>query len=238
MNISRTYIAAALIVAAGFALAGAAVGAGFLYGRSSDRYVTVKGLAERETDSNLAIWPITFRITGDDLVELQKKIDEERDVVKSFLRQAGFEPEEISYSAPKITDTRTEQMYRERPVAEARYIAHVTVTTRSEKVELVKETMEKSARLVGMGIAVAAQNWETPTEFLFTALNDIKPQMIEAATKNAREAAEKFAQDSGSEVGKIRRASQGYFSISERDRNSPDKKVIRVVNTVEYFLVD
>lgn len=238
MNISRTYIAAALIIAAGFALAGAAVGAGFLYGRSSDRYVTVKGLAERETDSNLAIWPITFRITGDDLVELQKKIDEERDVVSSFLRQAGFEPEEISYSAPKITDTRTEQMYRERSLDEARYIAHVTVTTRSEKVDLVKETMEKSARLVGMGIAVAAQNWETPTEFLFTALNDIKPQMIEAATKNAREAAEKFAQDSGSEVGKIRRASQGYFSISERDRNSPDKKVIRVVNTVEYFLVD
>lgn len=238
MNNSRSYIAAALIIAAGFSLAGAAIGAGFLYGRSSDRYVTVKGLAEREVDSNLAIWPITFRITGDDLVQLQKEIDEERDVVSSFLRQAGFKPEEISYSAPKITDTRTEQMYRERPAEEARYIAHVTVTTRSENVELVKETMEKSARLVGMGIAVSAQNWETPTEFLFTALNKIKPQMIEEATMNAREAAEKFAQDSGSEVGKIRRASQGYFSISERDRNSPDKKVIRVVNTVEYFLVD
>ncbi len=98
--------------------------------------------------------------------------------------------------------------------------------------------MEKSAELVGKGIVIAAQNWDTPTEFLFTSLNQIKPDMIDTATKNAREAAEKFAQDSDSRVGKIRRASQGYFSISERDRNSPDKRVVRVVTTVDYFLVD
>jgi hypothetical protein len=231
-------VTAAVLLAVGLLAAGAAVGAGFFWGRSTDRYVTVKGLAEREVDADLAIWPITFRLSGNDLVRLQEEIDTERKTVAAFLRESGFDSSEISFSAPKIIDTKTEQMYRDRPTPEERYIANVTVTTRSGKVELVKKTMEESAALVGKGIIIAAQNWETPTEFLFTSLNEIKPDMIETATKNAREAAEKFAQDSGSKVGKIRRASQGYFSISERDRNSPDKKVVRVVTTVDYYLVD
>ncbi len=228
----------ALIIALGLFLAGLAVGGGFFLGRSEARYVTVKGLAEREVDADLAIWPITFRIAGDDLALLQEEIDGDRRKVTDFLREAGFDTGEISYSAPKLIDTKTERMYQQQAGPQERYIANVTVTTRSEHVALVKKTMEESARLVGRGVAISAQNWETPTEFLFTSLNDIKPAMIEEATKNARKAAEKFAQDSGSEVGKIRRASQGYFSISERDRNSPDKKVVRVVTTVDYFLVD
>ena len=232
------HIIAAILLAVGLATAGAAIGAGFLWARSADRYVTVKGLAEREVDADLAIWPITFRLSGNDLVRLQEEIDRERETVAAFLRESGFDTSEISYSAPKIIDSKTEQIYRDRPTPEERYIVNVTVTTRSADVDLVKQTMENSAALVGKGIVIAAQNWETPTEFLFTSLNQIKPDMIETATKNAREAAEKFAQDSGSKVGKIRRATQGYFSISERDRNSPDKKVVRVVTTVDYYLVD
>ena len=95
-----------------------------------------------------------------------------------------------------------------------------------------------SGKLVGKGIVLAAQSWENPTEFLFTGLNDIKPAMIEEATKDARKAAGKFAKDSGSKVGKIRNASQGYFTITNRDRNSPELKKIRVVTTIQYYLVD
>lgn len=62
--------------------------------------------------------------------------------------------------------------------------------------------------------------------------------MIEEATKNARASAEKFAQDSGSSLGKIRRANQGQFSITDRDSNTPYIKSVRVVTTVEYFLKD
>jgi len=231
-------ITAAALLAAGLLLAGIAMGAGFFLSRTTDRFVTVKGLAEREVDADLAIWPVTFRVSGDRLDLLQEEIDSDREVVREFLLEAGFTPDMISYSAPKITDTRTEDLYRGGTAPEYRYIANTTVTVRSGKISLVKKTMEEAVRLVGKGIMIAAENWQTPTEFLYTGLNDIKPEMIETATKNARLAAEKFARDSGSEVGKIRRATQGYFSISERDRNSPDKKVIRVVTTVEYYLVD
>jgi len=217
------------------ALAGIAIGLGIYKGRASDRFVTVKGLAEREVKADLAIWPITFRVTGNDLGVLQRDIDAGRVAVTSFLRGAGFSQEAISYSVPRINDT---QAFGSNVVTRYRYVADVTVTTRSDNVDLVKQTMEKSGALVGKGVALTADNWQTPTEFIYTALNTIKPEMIESATKDARAAAEKFATDSGSEVGKIRSATQGYFSISNRDANSPDVKLIRVVTSVEFYLVD
>ena len=87
------------------------------------------------------------------------------------------------------------------------------------------------------GIAIVSEEYgENSIQYDFTGLNEIKPQMVEEATKNARATAEKFAQDSRSKLGKIRTASQGQFSIDNRDANTPYIKRIRVVNTVEYTL--
>jgi len=226
-----------LILGICIALAGISIGLGFYKGRSADRYVTVKGLAEREVNADLAIWPITFKVAEDDLLSLQQGIDSGRNAIKTFLLEAGFAEDEISFSAPSIIDTEAQQ-YSGRNESRYRYIAEATVTTRTGDVQMVRRTMEDSGKLIGKGVALAAKSWENPTEFLFTNLNEIKPAMIEEATKDARRAAEKFAQDSGSKVGKIRNASQGYFSISDRDRNSPEVKNIRVVTTVQYYLVD
>jgi hypothetical protein len=226
---------AALILAIGIAIAGISIGIGVYKGRAADRYVTVKGLAEREVKADLAIWPITFRVTSNDLASLRTGIEDGRIAVTQFLKDAGFNENVIANSVPRINDT---QAFGSNTRSLYRYVADVTVTTRSTDVDLVKRTMEQSGKLVGKGVVLSADNWQTPTEFLYTNLNAIKPEMIEEATKDARKAAEKFATDSGSEVGKIRSATQGYFSIADRDRNSPELKVVRVVTTVEYFLVD
>ena len=98
--------------------------------------------------------------------------------------------------------------------------------------------MTRLVELGKQGLAIAGADYEARTQFLFTRLNDIKPDMIEAATRNAREVATRFAQDSDSRLGKIRRASQGQFSIDDRDSNTPHIKKVRVVSTVEYYLSD
>lgn len=234
----RNGVAAAIIIGIGLVIAGISIGYGFYKGRAGDRYVTVKGLAEREVRADLAIWPITFNVAENDLLRLQGGIDSSRQTITAFLVEAGFNQDEISYSAPNITDTEAERRWGSGEKAPYRYLAQATVTTRTAKVDLVKDSMEKSGDLVGKGIVLAAQSWQNPTEFLFTSLNEIKPEMIEEATKDARRAAAKFAKDSESKVGKIRHASQGYFSISDRDRNSPEVKKIRVVTTIQYYLVD
>ncbi|MFH1681579.1 MAG: SIMPL domain-containing protein [Candidatus Eisenbacteria bacterium] len=228
----------AVVVGLSIVIAGIAVGVGFYKARASERYVTVKGLAEREVDADLAVWPITFKAAVNDLAALQRVIDTGRGTITAFLLEAGFAESDISSSAPRVTDTEAERARGMETRSQYRYAADATVTARTRDVDLVKRTMERSGELVGKGVALAAYNWETPTEFLFTSLNEIKPEMIEEATKDARKAAEKFARDSGSKMGKIRRATQGYFSIEDRDRNSPEVKKVRVVTTIDYYLVD
>jgi hypothetical protein len=226
-----------LSIGLGILFAGLFISNSLYKSRVADRYVTVKGLAEREMDADLAIWPITYKDAGDDLLALQKSIDTKRGIIAKFLIEKGFKEADINHSLPKITDTYTEGYYGNQQPQGPRYRIQKTVTLRSSDVALVKQTMEKSGELVIKGIALT-ENWENRTEFLFTSLNTIKPEMIREATINAREAAETFAEDSGSKIGKIRKATQGFFSISDRDANSPDRKIIRVVTTMEYYLVD
>jgi len=114
----------------------------------------------------------------------------------------------------------------------------VAAAIRGELTPRIAAVAAAIGRPPGLGIVLVGENYGRTTEFLFTGLNDIKPTMIEEATKNARMAAEQFAKDSGSKVGKIRSASQGLFTITDRDMNSPDRKNVRVVTTVEYYLSD
>jgi len=180
--------------------------------------------------------PLAFTETGNDLAVLQKTIDGKREIVTKFLIDAGFKSLEITQSAPKIRDNQAQE-YGTKSESKYRYIAQTTVLLNSENVLLVKSTMEKAGSLVGQGVAIVS-DWQNRTEFLFKGLNSIKPEMIEEATKNARSAAEKFAHDSESKLGKIRNATQGLFTITDRDINSPDKKNVRVVTVVEYSLLD
>ncbi len=208
----------------------------FITARAGDRFVSVKGLAEREVDADLVIWPITFTETDNNLSSLQRSIDMKRGLITKFLSERGIKASDVSQSAPKIRDNQAE-LYPQKTDTKFRYIAQATILVRSTNIPVVKDALEKAGALVAEGV-VLANDWQSRTEFLFTGLNVIKPGMIEEATKNAREAAEKFAQDSHSKLGKIRSASQGLFTISDRDLNSPDKKNVRVVTTVEYLLVD
>jgi hypothetical protein len=226
-----------LSIGLGILIAGISISGALYKSRITERYVTVKGLAEKEVAADMAIWPITYKDAGNDLLQLQKLVDANREIIKSFLIEKGFKEEDISHSSPMITDAWAENYYGSQSVQGPRYRIQKTVTLRSSDVQRVKQTMEKSGELVAKGI-VLSQNWENRTEFLFTSLNDIKPEMIRDATIKAREAAEKFAEDSGSKIGKIRSGSQGLFSISDRDANSPDIKIVRVVTNLEYYLVD
>jgi hypothetical protein len=224
---------AALILAIGIAAAGWFVGDALYAARASDRYVTVRGLAERELPANLALWPIVFTVTAGELGALQQGVDAGVAKVRAFLAQ-DFAAEQISVSAPRVQD-REAQGTADRNRQLDRYTAEVTVTLRTDKIEAAKKAIERTGELVTQGVAVI-RSYEYNTQYLYTDLEQIKPDMIAEATRDARRAAEQFAQDSESEVGAIRKAQQGLFSIEDRDPFSPELKKIRVVTTVEYYL--
>jgi len=227
-----------IAIGLGICVAGLSMSHALFEARASQRSVSVKGLAEREVAADLVVWPLTFEVTGNDLNVLQAQIEGKRQTIREYLKTAGFEDTEISQSAPRIRDTQSETQYGQATPPKYRYVAQATLTLRTNKVAVVKAAIEKAGDLIGKGIVLVGENYGRTTEFLFTGLNDIKPAMIEEATKNARRAAEQFAKDSGSKVGKIRSASQGLFTITDRDMNSPDRKNVRVVTTVEYYLSD
>ena len=201
-----------------------------------DRSVVVKGLAEREVPADLAIWPLSFAEADNDVANLYRNLERKNAQLVEFLKAAGFDDKEIGSSAPSVVDKQARE-YGGDDRSPFRYTGRATVTVYSTDVERVRATMSRVGELGQAGIAIGGDHGARP-EFLFTGLNAIKPEMIEEATRNAREAAEKFARDSGSNLGKIRRASQGQFSIDDRDANTPHIKKLRVVSTVDYYLVD
>jgi hypothetical protein len=222
-------LSVALGLGAGGYLMGLAVGRL----RGADRYVTVKGFAEREVEANQAIWPIVYNAVGNDLAKVQQDLDADAGAIRRFLAERGFPAEEATLSAPRVTDFEAQWTSGERPVN--RYMAEATLTLRTGNVAGVKQAMQGSAELVKQGVTLL-RSYENDPLFAYTELNAIKPAMIAEATVDARRAAEQFAKDSGSRVGAIRNAQQGYFQIEDRDAHSPEYKKIRVVTTIEYFL--
>ncbi len=202
-----------------------------------DRSVTVKGLSEREYKADIVIWPIEFTLADNDLEKLYRTIENHTFKIKSFLEVNNVRSDEISFSSPSITD-KTAQQYGGGPAPQYRYSAIQTVTVYSKNIDAARGIMGKLSELGKQGIVFSGGGYEYQTEYIFTRLNEVKPEMIEEATRKAREVAEKFASDSQSKLGKIKNASQGQFSIYARDKNNPHIKKVRVVSTVQYYLSD
>jgi len=204
--------------------------------KEMDRTVTVKGLAEKEVRANIAIWPIQFTEVDNDLKAIYLNVQHKTDKVVAFLKQQGFTDEEITVSLPAVDD-RLAQGYSD-PNIKYRYFARISISLYTDKIDLLLTTRTKMLTLVKDGIAISDQDYHTRAQFLFTNLNDVKPEMIQTATQNARQVANKFAKDSESKLGKIKRATQGQFSINDRDSNTPYIKKIRIVSTLTYYLND
>ena len=202
-----------------------------------ERTVTVKGLSEREYEADIVIWPIQFTEASNDLGNLYSSIDVSTSKIKDFLEKNGISSTEISFSSPAITD-KSAQQYGSNTKAEFRYTALQTVTVYSKNIKGVLAVMSKLSELGKKGIVFTGGDYQSQTEYIFTRLNKVKPEMIEEATRKAREVAQKFASDSQSTLGKIKKAYQGQFSINPRDKNNPQIKKVRVVSTVEYYLSD
>lgn len=227
-------VLSALLLALALAFAGREIAGALRSARASERFVSVKGLSEREVPADLAIWPLTFTAVNDQLAPLHAELERGRAEIARFLERAGFDPKEFAASSPSISDLHAEPQYGQQPPA--RYRGNLTVTLRSPKVDKVKALTAQTGALVERGVVLGAAG--QGAQYFFTSLNGVKPAMIAEATKNARAAAQQFAADSGSKVGAIREARQGLFSIEDRDQFTPEIKTVRVVTTVDYFLTD
>lgn len=233
-----TAIAAAALVGAGLAACGGLIAYGLVDARTGDRIVTVRGLAERDAKADLAILPLRFTQSGDDLAAVQSAIDGDIAKVRGFLAAQGFKPAEIDLGRLEVVDNNARE-YGPQNVR-ARFILGQTLVVRSNDVDRVQGATRNLSDLVRQGVVL--QDFRGAS-YIFTKLNTVRPEMIKEATASARTGAQQFAADSGARLGGIRTANQGSFEINARDPvadgQSADGSVnkrLRVVTTVTYAL--
>lgn len=231
---NRSVVILGVLLAFGMLLGGMQLKRAVVAWKEADRVVTVRGLAEWDVKVDLALWPISFSVTASSLDGLHDALHSSETKIRAFLLRHGFDEDELSTVPPTVSD-RWEHYYGDNPPTD-RYRAEGVVLLRTEKVDVVKATMPKTDELVKEDVLIS-HSYEHRPQFIFTSLNDIKPDMIAEATEEARKAAQQFAEDSGSRVGRIRTAQQGYFTIEDLDSYTPDVKRVRVVTTIEYTLI-
>lgn len=228
----------AMLIALGLSVAGYFIGETFIKGKQFDRFVSVKGLSEREVPADLAVWPVNIILTGNDLSALQRQVEYQNKVLYQFFMEQGFTSAEVTRGIVNITDAHANIYDSAAQYNPNRFLAKSEFTVRTSDIEKLHRALSASLNLLSDGIIFGSKNEWQPVEYIFKGLNTLKPEMIEEATRNAREVADKFARDSDSRVGDIRVARQGQFSISDRDINTPQIKVVRVVSTIDFQLVD
>jgi hypothetical protein len=240
-HINIGLVIAAALIAAGIATGGWFTGNALVKGRSADRVVTVKGVAEKQVQADLALWPIQFVVAEDDLKAAQARIGDSAKKVAAFLARHGIDAKQVGLQDLSVTDTQANRYGGQN--AARRYVISQTIMVRSTEPDTVFEASQKVGELVDEGVVLSSEGpWSGGPTFLFTKLNDVKPAMIAEATANARQSAEQFAKDAQSKLGGIGRANQGLFVILPRDQASGVQeekqrtKIVRVVTTVDYLL--
>lgn len=226
-------IFAAALVAIGLLALGLCIRSGLVSFSNRTRTVDVRGLAERDVPANKVTWPLVYKLVGNDLPALYDQCNATNARIAAFLKSNGITDAEIGYNAPSLEDLQANR-YGNEPIP-YRYRMTNVLTVVSTNVALVNSLIKRQGELLKEGIALTV-DYNNRTIYEYTGLNEIKPEMIAEATENARQAAEKFAEDSNSDIGDIVKASQGQFSIEDRDPYTPDIKHIRVVTYLTYSI--
>lgn len=230
----KHYLWETLLLSLGLAVLGLFVYFGLNSLGNRERVVAVRGLAEREVKADRVIWPVVYKTTGNDLPALYGQLNDVSAKIRAFLVENGIPATDISTGAPEIVDLRADRYNTNRGAD--RYNVTLVTTVVTGKVDAARSLMSRMGELLKSGIAISANDYGNQVQYEFNGLNAIKPAMIEEATHNARKAAEQFAKDSESELGKIKSASQGLFTVSDRDSYTPYVKRVRVVTTVNFYL--
>lgn len=221
---------AAALIAVGILCLGWFIKAGIDDFANKDRKVTVKGLAEREVPADKVTWSIGTKVTGDNLPLLYESINQRTTKIKDFLKQNGIEEKEITVNPPSISDLEAREWGDNNK--NFRYIVSTTITVATNKVEQVNKAIFKQAELLKQGVAID----NSDAQYEYASFQQMKPEMMAEAIKNAQKTAEQFAEASHSKLGKIQTAGQGQFEIDDRDQNTPYIKKLRVVTTITYSL--
>jgi hypothetical protein len=240
---SLARVISAVVLAVGIAASGFLAGQALIKSRLGFRVVTVKGLSEREVKANLGFWPIRFVASGPTLEAARQSLETSEAGVRSYLEGKGFSAQDYQIQNIQVEDRFAGYNAQQVP-QEIRFVLTEDMLVRSAEVQKLADASRSVGDLLKSGVVFSSDAYNAGPSFVFTQIADLKGEMLTEATKRAREAAEKFAIESGAKVGDIQSANQGIVEVNpavEIPNDRPEKQIdkkVRVVTTITYFLVD
>jgi uncharacterized protein len=247
----KLIIISSVIVLVGLTLGSVILGRSLKRFKTEDRYISVKGFSEREVKSDLAVWTITTSVANNDLNEGSKLIEEAKNKVVDFLIKNGIKQDEIIQKGLVVSDKKAQEYGPGNVGDNYRFIIDKKIQVRSTDVDNIQKVSRMTDELLKVGVAISNRDQYTGSvTYIFTKLNDIKPEMLIEAIDNAKNAAIQFTKQSGTKLGYLKKANQGLFTIADRDNylsGQPDGgyypvgesdlyKKIRVVVNVDYSI--
>ncbi len=246
----RNGLVVSIVIAIGIVVGALVLGNSMERFRTNDRYISVKGFSEREVKSDFVIWSLKLRMAVNNLQEGSASMDVARTKVMQFLTRNGINANEITQQDLTVTDKQARDYGGNEQQSNLRYIIEEVVMVRSTNVDLVQKVSRMTNELLGAGVILSGDEYRgNNIRFLYTKLNEVKPTMLSEAIMNARQAAEQFTKDSKTKLGKLRKASQGYFTIVDREESLSQQseggymnssadvfKKIRVVISADYSI--
>jgi uncharacterized protein len=244
---NKKVIILSIAVIIGLAVGSVILGRSLQRFRTQDRFISVKGFSEREVKSDLVVWTIKTRVANNDLGEGSKSIEEAKNKVIEFLLRNNIRQEDMIQKDLIVNDRKAQEYVSDRGEG-FRFIIDKIIQVRSTDVDNIQKVSRMTDELLKAGVVISNRNeYEGSVKFFFTKLNEIKPDMLSEATKNAKEAAIQFAKESDTKIGDLRKATQGLFTIIDRDNflsgqtnyaisGSDLYKKVRVVVNVDYSI--
>jgi uncharacterized protein len=225
-----------IVISIGIALSGFFVGNGISNIHKFDQYISVRGLAEKQVRANKVIWEIAYSVHGNSIKEIYSDVDRSQQAILKYLTTAKIAESAIQFGSPSVNlNTQTNSNKNPNGINKSSYTGYNKITVVTDKVDLIQQLSQKTNQLIANDILISSSN----LKYLYTDLNQIKPEMLNRATANAKAVAEQFALHANTDVGKIRQASQGLFSINNSDDSYGDQdpnKIVRVIVNTQYFL--
>ncbi len=205
----------------------------------NSQFITVKGSARMNIESDLVVWSGSFVVEAETLLDAQRKVQDDRAVVEKFLAEAGvtnviFQP----ISIEEMHAQRTSEGWTQQKTTGFR----LTQPVRAESGNVARLEHLNSMPLVEQGLVFTT---DAP-QFIYTSVAEAKVEMLAEATRNARARAEQIASNGGSHVVRLHDAEMGIFQITPLHSNdtsgegmndtSSRKKTITAVVTASFLL--
>ena len=234
---NKSLVKASVVIALGLVLCALIVSISFVKVKGFGRTIAVTGAAYKPITSDYAVWEGTISVTAPTMESASMRLKSDRRKTEAFLRDEGLTEDDY-----EIRPVYIYKNYNREQVITG-YSLNQTVKVEMADVDRITRLAKRASSLIDEGVEFNSM----PPRYLFTGLDSLKLEMIQAATENAKMRAEQLARTTGREVGSPASARVGVFQIRPlhsqevsgmgmSDVSSIEKEIVSTVHVS--FLID